>query len=103
MTGLSAFTSTVFGKAVLEAGNCHWLTGCRPTAKQPRNWHAHAFVVIPAKAGIQAFQTFLDPSFTLRCGRDECSYPQRAYFRSVLRVIASAGSARAIARFASAI
>jgi len=57
----------------------------------------------PRKAGIQAFQTFLDPGSALRCGRDECFYPRRAYFCSLLRASASAGSARAIARFASAI
>jgi hypothetical protein len=47
------------------------LAGCGKLVDSPGKWHAHVFLVIPAKAGIQAFQEFLDPGSPLRFGRDD--------------------------------
>jgi hypothetical protein len=48
-------------------------------------WHADAFVVILANAGIQIFRRLLDLGSSLRFDRDDAFFTLRAFFRSLPR------------------
>src|SRR5215472_8224836 len=88
MGSASAISATPFER-VNQGGNTmgkDTLRGYGKSHRQPEKWRADPFVVIPAKAGIQLFERLLDSGSSLRCGRNNEFYLQRAFFSSLLRV-----------------